>query len=273
MSVSIGNTVATLATGSIPSSIARTQNSLGADADPAPQGLTAIDPAAAMAPLPASAWKVLEMTNKLGSDANDIATALVPSMQTLIQLRPDLANQKFDFSYDNGGIKVTSNTMNASNQAWVQFLLNSNDALTTAVQTFHDDTVAGYAAAAEAKAAELGQPPPDAGGEDSGSGNVDVNFMQLFRKMGADAGKSQYSRDTYTTLSGANVDLSQDPGSAAGLLGFVQSAQALAEGAVKDVDSSGRAFYGTRQYIFMDFEALPQLFQPATKSLGIHVTA
>jgi hypothetical protein len=72
---------------------------------------------------------------------------------------------------------------------------------------------------------------------------------------------------------GASLDLSKDPGSAVGLLSFVQSSQALADGTVSSTDSSGRTYRdSTKMNIFENLSALPNFFSPETKSLGVHVT-
>jgi hypothetical protein len=272
MSMSISPTHAALvsAAGSNPNSIAPSQNSSSMDSSLAAGGLTltAVNSAGGAAALPASAWKALALNLKLGTDAQDVGLALVSSMQSLILQRPDLANAQFDFHSENGSIKVTSNTLSNSDKGWLQDLLNSNSGLVQAVQTFHDDAVASFSAAVDASGTQTTQAQTDAV-----SKKANVSFMQLFKGMGADASQTLDSRHTFYASNGARIDVSQDPSSAVGLLSFMQGAQSLAQGTAKDMDPSGRAYYGTRMNIFENSNSLPNFLSLDSASLGMHVIA
>jgi hypothetical protein len=269
ISVSIGQTSATLATvsASSPSTIAQTQNSPSTDTSAATGTPTAVDPSAG---LPASAWNWLGLHMKLGSDAQTVGTALVSSMQSLIFQRPDLANAQFDFqSADDGSIKVTSSTLSDSDKTWLQGLLNSNSGLVQAVKSFRDDAVASYSAAAEATGMTASQDQMDAVSAKADS----IGFMQLFKQMGADASQTLDSSSTYFAPNGAKIDPSQDPGSAVGLLNFMQGAQSLNAGTAKAVDNgTGRIVYGTKMSVFENSDALPSFLPTDSTSLGMHVT-
>jgi hypothetical protein len=231
--------------------------------------LTADDPEADAAKL-ANALKGFWLHLKLGSDAESIASALVSSMQTLVTQRPDLANAQFDFQPDNGAIKVTSDSLGATDKKWLQDLLNSNGALVQAVNTFHDDAVASYSAVADASGSPLTEDQRDSVGKQAD--NL-VTFMELFKRMGTNTARDLNSRDTYTDMNGEKINLTQDPGTATGFLSFMHSVQALANGTTKDIDPSGHVFYGTRMKIFNAWNTVPQFYPPEVTSLGVHVTA
>jgi hypothetical protein len=249
--------------------VALKQDSRSADASPSPTSLTPLDPKAGAAKV-AKALKALSLNLKLGSDAKDIATALVPLMQSLILQRPDLANAQFDFMSDNGSIKVTSDTLSDSDRTWLQTLLNGNWGLVQAVKTFHDDAVASYSTAADASGNALTQAQTNAVSQKA---DALVSFMNLFKQFGQGSEGFLNPYDTFYAPNGARIDVSQDSDSAIGLLSFMQSAQALAAGTVKDVDSSGRVFYGTKINIFDNSEAIPQFFPPDASSRGVNGAA
>jgi hypothetical protein len=188
--------------------------------------------------------QALDSNARTGQDAQAVATALVSSMQQLILQRPDLANAQFDFQSDNGAIKVTSGTLSDSDRARLQNLLNSNGSLVQAVQSFHNDLVGGYSAWANAD----GNPLTDAQ-SNAISKQADglVSFMSLFRQMGASSKVPNADDKDIYALNGAKIDLTQDPGSAVGFLSFMQSAQAVANGADVAKTPVGN-FYGAEKF-------------------------
>jgi hypothetical protein len=269
MRLSIGQTSATLATtiAQDPSSLARTQDLPGTAIVSSTGTPVAVDPDAG---IPASALTWLGLQMKLGADAQTVGTALVSSMQALISQRPDLANAQFDFqSAGDGSIKVTSNSLSDNDKTYLQNLLNGNSGLVQAVQSFHDDAVARYSAAADAARTTVSQDDIDAV---SARANT-IGFMQLFSQMGADASRTLGTHSSYFAPNGAKIDLSRDPGSAAGWLDFMQGAQSLDDGTAKAVDNnSGRVMYGTKMNVFADSDAVPNFLPAEITSLGMHVT-
>ena len=219
--------------------------------------------------------QALDSNARTGQDTQAVATALDSSMQQLILQRPDLANAQFDFQSDNGAIKVSSCTLSDSDRAWLQNLLNSNGSLVQAVQSFHNDLVGGYAAWANAD----GNPLTDAlSNAISKQADGLVSFMSLFKKMGAGSKIPNADDKDIYALNGAKIDLTQDPGSAVGFLSFMQSAQAVANGADVAKTPVGN-FYGTEKFnIFeqnlSDSWAIQIPFFPFdATSLGMHETA
>lgn len=216
--------------------------------------------------------KALGAPLKMGVDASNIANAMVPLMQSVIQQRPDLANAQFDFKADNGAITVTSQSMSVADKSWLQGKLNGDIALTSAVRAFHDDAVEGYATWADADGNPLSSSETEAVSKQA---DGLTSFMSLFRNIGSLAQSSMMTGGTYHTSSGTKVDFSQDPGSASGLLKFMQGVQAATYGTVSFTTSSGRTTYGVmRGNIFeMNSTAMPQFFPPSdTRSIGIDET-
>lgn len=218
--------------------------------------------------------QALDTDSRTGADAQAVATALVTSMQQLILQRPDLANAQFDFQSDNGTIKVTSNSLSNGDRTWLQNLLNGNDALVQAVNTFHSDLVGGYSAWAAAD----GQ-PLDATQSAAVSKQADgrVNFMQLFGQMGASTDIPHLDPNVYA-INGAKINLTQNAGSAVGFLSFMQSAQAVANGLDYTTTPNG-TYYGVDRFnIFEQNLSAPMsiripFFPPGATSLGVHETA
>jgi hypothetical protein len=213
---------------------------------------------------------------KMGADAANIASALVPVMQSLIKERPDLANADFDFSSNNGSIAVTSKTMSAADQSWLQGKLNSSASLVQAVKSFHDDAVAGYSTWADADGNPLSAAQTQAVSQQA---DKLTSFMSLFSKLGSEAQSSLMKGGTYhlssDASSGNTLNLAQDPGSATGFLSFMKSVQAAKNGTATFTSSSGQTSYGVlRMDIFgTDSRAIPNFFPPTdTRSLGVDET-
>ncbi|OTP65692.1 hypothetical protein [Caballeronia sordidicola] len=188
--------------------------------------------------------QALDSNARTGQDAQAVATALMSSTQQLILQRPDLANARFDFQSNNGAVKVTSSALSDSDRTWLQNLLNSNGSLVQAVQSFHNDLVGGYSAWANADGNPLTDAQLDAVGKQA---DGLVSFMNLFKQMGASSKVPNSDDKDIYTLNGAKIDLTQDPGSAVGFLGFMQSAQAVANGADVAKTPIGN-FYGTEKF-------------------------
>jgi hypothetical protein len=209
----------------------------------------------------------------MGAAASDIANALVPVMQSVIRERPDLAHAQFDFASSNGAISVTSNTLNDADKTWLQNKLNAHGALVQSVQSFHDHAVSGYETWANADGNPLSPAESDAVSKQA---DTLTGFMDLFRNLGASAQGYLMRDGTYRTPSGATLDLSQDPGSAAGFLNLMDSVRSAADGTATFTTSSGTTTYGVlRMNIFeMNSSAMPHFFPPSgTRSLGVHETA
>jgi hypothetical protein len=213
--------------------------------------------------------KALGAPLKMGQDAQNIANALITSMQSVVKERPDLANAQFDFESDSGSIRVTSSSMSASDRTWLQVQLNSNVSLVHAVQSFHDDAVSGYTTWADADGTPLTQTDLDAVNKQA---DGLTGFMALLRGLGSDAQSYLMTDGAYHTTDGEKLNLAQDPSTAAGFLDFMRSVQVAANGTSSFVTTSGRTMYGVLQMnIFqMNSSAMPNFFPPSdTQTLGL----
>lgn len=219
-----------------------------------------------------AALKALGKSAALQGDLQDIAGALVQSMQKVIQDRPDLAMASFDFQSDNGAIKVVSSSLKASDKAWLEQTLNANQALVTAVQSFHDDATESYGLWADA-----GGQPLSASDKDKASGLADAsyNFMSMFRKASQAMVKTMDPNASYTTSQGAPIDFHQDVNSPLGFLVFQKNNQAIMDGSNTYTSSTGRTFYGAmRGNLFSMTDAVHSLLPNLSSgSIGLKATA
>jgi len=213
----------------------------------------------------------METNFRTGQDAKDVANALVSTMQTLIEQRPDLANAQFDFRSDNGSIMVTSNTLDDSDKIWLQDQLNSNGSLVQAVNAFHSDALSGYSDWAKAD----GTPLTDAQTQ-AISRQIDArtSFMQLFQQLNTQG--AQWVSEGGGTLEGSNgstIDFSQNAKTAAGFLSFMQSAKTVESGADSYVESNGDVSYGGVKGDLFGQSLMPDFFPTPSTSIGVHETA
>ena len=224
MGISVSSTNATTPAASQTSlsSVVLKQSLVDSTSSISPMTITAFDPAVATARV-AKYAQALGTPVLLGSDAKNIANALTPTMQSIASERPDLANAHFDFQSSNGSIQVVSTSLSASDKAWIQGKLNSNSSLVQAVQSFHNDAVAGYSTWADADGASLTQVQADAV---SKKADESFSFLSLFQSVGNEAEKFKAVDSTYQTAAGKAINFAQDPTTASGFLDFIKTAQA-----------------------------------------------
>lgn len=213
--------------------------------------------------------KALNAPLKMGLDAERVANALMQTLQSVIRARPDLAHAQFDFESDNGSIRVTSSSMNASDKAWLQGRFNGNAALVGAVRAFHDDAVSGYTTWADADGTPLSPTELDAVKKRA---DGLTGFMALFAGLGSTAQSSLMKDGAYYRADGRTMNLGADPGSAAGFLDFMRSVQSAANGTATFVSSSGETMVGVlRMNIFeVNSAAIPSFFPASdTRTVGL----
>lgn len=275
MSLSVGQTSATIvaASNSDLNSVALNQNSTATDglSTSSVTSTTAIDPQKTSDRI--SKYLNAMMTNsRTGADAQNVANALVSSMQALILQRPDLANAQFDFQSDNGSIKVISDSLSDTDKTWLQDLLNNNGSLVQAVNAFHSDAVGGYSAWADADGTPLADAQLRAVSKQA---DGMVSFMQLFQQMGRTGAQGMFKDGTYYAPDGAKIDLTQNTGSPVGFLSFMQSAQAMANGTDEYVGPGGHSLFGAAKFnVFeLNVSALPDFYPTKATTLGVHETA
>jgi alpha-beta hydrolase superfamily lysophospholipase len=152
-------------------------------------------------------------------DASRVMDALVPTMQSVVNQRPDLADAKFDFQTDNGHLKVVSSTMSAKDRAWLEDQLNANHALVSATQSFHEHAVEGYQLAASL--------------DDSPSTTIDTaaisaaadnkfSFMDIFQRLGQASSAVLDQGGSYYTADGMAIDFDLVPNNASSFLRFAK---------------------------------------------------
>lgn len=243
---------------------------------PAASGSTVTSVEAAPAPTDspklAEALKALGKSAHLQSDLQDVASALVQSMQQVIQDRPDLAMASFDFQSDDGAIKVVSSSLNANDKAWLEQTLNANQSLVKAVQSFHDDATDSYALWSDA-----GGQPLSASDADQASRLADTsyNFMSLFRKASQAMAKTMDPNASYTTSNGAPIDFHHTVNSPLSFLVFQKSNQAITDGTNTYTSSTGRTYYGMiKGNLFSMGDAAPGMLPNLPSgSIGLKATA
>jgi hypothetical protein len=269
ISVNLANPT-TLAAQTSLSSAVLNQSSADAKTLMSPMTITVDDPAVAAARL-AKFLQAMGAPLIMGTDAQHIATALTPTMLSIVSERPDLANANFDFRSNNGSIQVESTSLSASDKAWIQGKLESNANLVQAVQSFHDHAVAGYATFSDANGAPLTQAESAAVSRKAdGLGG----FLNLFQSLGNAAQKYLEEDGTYKTSDGQTMNLAQDPRTAAGFLGFINSAQAATNGTFNFVSNSGHNFNGSQMNVFNNDSVIPNFFPPSpAQSLGLNEVA
>jgi hypothetical protein len=271
ISISSSNAATLSASQTTLASSALRQSPVDATTPISPLTVTVTDPRVAAARL-AKGLQAIGAPLSMGADAQNAANALMPTMESIVSERPDLANAHFDFRSSNGSIQVVSDTLSTRDKNWIQEKLNANSNLVQAVKSFHDHAVSGYAAMSEAG----GSPPLTQAQLDAVSKEADglFSFLNLFQRMGDAAQKYQMTDGTYKTSDGTTMNLAQDPTTAAGFLEFNKSAQAAANGTFSFISNSGPRHnsYGSPLNIFLN-HSLMHFYPPETKSLGLNEVA
>jgi hypothetical protein len=215
--------------------------------------------------------KAAGMPALMAQDISHVMDALVPTMQSVIDQRPDLANAKFDFQTDNGHLKVVSSAMSAKDKAWLEDQLNANKALVSAAQSFHEHAVEGYQLWAS-----LGKSPStniDTAAISAAADNK-FGFMDIFQRFGETFARFTDPKSSYYTADGIAINFDLVPNTAANLLRFAKAAKAVEVGAIRHDDPSGRSLYGTIKGSIFFYEAMPD-FRPANdaNTLGLRTRA
>lgn len=208
---------------------------------------------------------------KMGQDASRMADALVSTMQSIVEERPDLATASFDFKSDQGSLKVVSQDLSATDREWLEGKLNQNTELLDAAAQFHDDAVAGYTTWASASGQTLTPEQSDAVARKA---DDLTGFLKLFSNLGADAAKGMFRDGAYYAPDGSRVGFEQDPTTADGFLSFMRSAKTLSEGSAKWVAPDGKTHFGVlKSDIFANDRVIPNFFPDQKSALGISAVA
>jgi hypothetical protein len=217
------------------------------------------------------ALKALGTESKLAGDLQDVASALVPSMQKIVEERPDLAMAQFDFQSDNGSIKVVSDSLSDSDKAWLQQTLNANPSLVKAVQTFHDDATQSYALWAGATGQSLSSSDT---GKVSQLADQTFSFMSMLDRGSQAMARIMGSNGSYTQPDGAPINFHQSVNSALSFLVFQKSNESILQGTDTYTDG-GHSDYGAMKGNFFSSPGVIPGFMPSTSSnsIGLSTTA
>jgi hypothetical protein len=234
--------------------------------------ITAVTPtsAAANSAKLDAALQALGSAGKLSSDLQNVASALVPSMQKIIEDRPDLANANFDFQSDNGSIKVVSSSLSDSDKAWLEKTLNANKGLVDAVQTFHDDATKSYALWAQADGQTLSSSDTH---KVSQLADQAFSFMSMFQHASQTMLQNMFTDGSYTTSNGAPIDFRQSVNSPLSFLVFQKSNRAIVEGTDTYTSPIGHRYYGAMKGNFFFSSAVIPDFMPSMSSNSVGVDA
>ncbi|HEY9133730.1 MAG TPA: hypothetical protein VIM98_18405 [Dyella sp.] len=225
-------------------------------------------PSAADSPALSDAMKALGLTSKLASDLQAVASALVPSMEQIVENRPDLATASFDFQSDNGAIKVVSDSLSDGDKAWLEQTLNANQGLVDAVQAFHNDATTSYALWAGAD----GQSPLDTASiSDLADGHF--SFMSMFNKSSQAMLQNMDQNGSYTTPDGAPMDFHRSVNSALNFLIYQKSNQAVLDGSSTYTTHTGQTFHGAIKGNFFSIPGVIPDFLPSTSSSSFGLNA
>jgi hypothetical protein len=245
------------------SSIAQNQTD-ASTANATPVTLQQVPPASESPSLKA-ALKALGTAGKLASDLQDIASALVPSMQKIIADRPDLAMATFDFQSNNGSIKVVSSSLNDHDKAWLEQTLNANRGLVAAVQTFHSDATSSYASWAQADGQTLSSSDT---AKVSEMADHQFSFMSMLQNASRAMAQNMDPNATYTTSSGATINFHQSVNSALSFLVFQKSNESVLSGTNTSKNGT-HVYYGSiKGNFFSNPEVIPG-FQPSMSSNSV----
>jgi len=270
---SVGTGVSVLANQPDYSLAQSVQSQLGASLDSTAPSVTILSTDARADNLAAVATfvKAYGMPLQMGQDASHAMEALESTMQSVIQQRPDLANATFDFQSDNGHIKVMSSTMSAKDMAWLEGQLNSNKALSAAVQSFHDHAVEGYQLWASLDGSAATSDPAAI----SAAADKKFSFMDVFHRFSQAFVRGMDRSGTFSTLEGKPIDFDLSPTTAQSLLSFANAAKAVKQGSVLYVDPAGGSHYGVlKGDIFGSLYALPDFRPPNDhNTLGLSAKA
>ena len=219
-----------------------------------------------------AALQALGLAGKLSGDLQNVASALVPSMQKIIEDRPDLANASFDFQSDNGSIKVVSSSLSDGDKAWLEKTFNANKALVDAVQTFHDDATESYALWAQADGHTLSSSDR---AKVSQLADQTFHFMNMFQQASQTMLRNMFNDGSYTTSNGAPINLHQNVNSPLSFLVFQKSNQSIMEGTDTYTSPLDHRYYGAMKgNFFFGTDVIPN-FMPSmsSNSVGLNTAA
>jgi hypothetical protein len=242
-----------------------------ADSASAVTAMAQVNPTTNSASLDA-ALQALGSAGKLSDDLQNVASALVPSMQKIIEDRPDLANANFDFQSEDGSIKVVSSSLNDSDKAWLEKTLNANKGLTDAVQTFHDDATKSYALWAKADGQTLSSSDT---AKASQLADQTFRFMNMFEHASQTMLQNMFNDGSYTIPNGAPINFHQSVNSPLSFLVFQKSNQSIVEGTDTYTSPLGHSYYGAMKGNFFFGSGVIPDFMPSmsSHSVGVGTTA
>ncbi|MCA8425466.1 hypothetical protein LGN30_19960 [Burkholderia seminalis] len=231
-----------------------------------PLTVRALDPEAMQAAL----TKQLSMVGDLTMKLRGVTDPLAASMQEIVAKRPDLADASFDFTTDNGQIKVDSTSMPESDRAWIESTLNANAGLVAAVNAFHDQAVDLAAQGAAVRGDTFTDSDRAAAGRNA---DARFHFMSL---LNASVARNQplTSGQRLVAEDGTPLTVGQSAGTARGTLALLNTVRQLSSGTAILVDPSGHKTAGMRaELVDVGLDVLAAYTPDGSHSVGFHETA
>ncbi|WP_322087249.1 hypothetical protein [Burkholderia sp. BCC1999] len=231
-----------------------------------PLTVRALDPEAMQAAL----TKQLSMVGDLTMKLRGVTDPLAASMQEIVAKRPDLADASFDFTTDNGQIKVESTSLAETDRAWIESTLNANAGLVLATNAFHEQAVDLAAQGAAVRGDTFTDGDRAAAGR---SADARFHFMSL---LNASVARNQplASGEHLVAQDGTPLTVGQSAGTARGTLALLNTARQLSSGTAILVDRSGRETAGMRaELVDVGLDVLAGYTPDGGSSVGFHETA
>lgn len=216
--------------------------------------------------------KSWQLRCQVSDDARDVARTLKMSMKDVLDQRPDLADTAFDFTLENGRIKVVDTNLEGADLDWLTTTLNHNFLLVDKVKNFRRDAVEQVQTDAA-----LGNNELNADGAQLGERLDDqVQFMKLFRQVGDGIQKMLMPTGSYRTQTGDAFDLSGPMNTAAGFVSFAEQMSAVEDGLNYITDAGKNTGIGLKMpnaYFAIGMELNKYLPDFDVQSIGFHAKA
>ncbi|WP_206245794.1 hypothetical protein [Novosphingobium terrae] len=176
----------------------------------------------------------------LSQDTKALANAIGAAFQAIIADRPDLADAHFDFTSDDGKLKVEASGLGDTDRQWLEQRLNSDTGLVGAVGMFNADL--GHLLGVNAETAV------DDTAATAAKIDGSVHFLAMMQGVVNKAGQTGWLSDaTYTDGQGQGIDLAQArTDSLSGMIDAKRQLDALQDGSVVTRLANGHVLYGAQ---------------------------
>lgn len=183
-----------------------------------------------------SMYKDWQAQAAVGQATGSLANAVTSAFTSILAKRPDLADVQFDFTTDNGAIRVTSNDLSDADRKWLDQELNADASLVNAVTKLN--------ATIGATVSIGGTAPGDGSTQSSPAGAFDgsIQYLSLLQKVADKAGQTGWLNDTtYTDDDGRSINLAQTQAtSLAGMIDLKRQLDDLQGGTINALLGNGQ---------------------------------